>query len=270
MKRSIKPVFYLLLSIVVNTPVVAQQESLSAHTIQLNYRQAEDVMPLIRPFLHPQGVMTGQGYKILVKTSETNYRDLLQFVAEIDVSLRQLRVSVTIDSELAMRENLAMHGTATQTGEDKILENLSSKQYSTGRRDKSALTQQVQVLEGKWANISTGESVPIGQRTRNPDGTITESINYKSVNSGFQVLPRISGEQLSLFIRPQLDTQHREGGGRIQTRSAETTLTGKLNQWILIGGASQAAASQPGSGVYSTKRRKQLHNQIFVKVEVIQ
>lgn len=269
MKRLLKYT-YCLLAIVLNTTLAAQAESLSVHALQLNYRQAEEVMPLIKPFLHPQGIMTGEGYKILVKTSDKNYRDLLQFVAEIDVSLRQLRVSVTLDSERVMRENQALNNTETQTSEDKILENLTTRQYSTGRRDKSALTQQVQVLEGKWAKISTGESVPVGQRTRNPDGTMTESISYKSVNSGFQVLPRISGDQVNLFIRPQLDSRHAEGGGRIQTRGAETTLTGKLNQWILIGGASKAVVNQPGSRVYSTKRRKESHNQIYVKVEVIQ
>lgn len=269
MQKSFKLVLFILLSLLLNTSVLAQQDTLSAQTIQLNYRQAEDVMPLIKPFLHPQGVMTGQGYKILLKTSDKNYRDLLQFVAEIDVSQRQLRVSVTLDSEMVMRENQSQHGVTVDNSDDRILADMAVQQHSTGRRDKSALTQQVQVLEGKWANIKTGESVPIGKRTRNPDGTTTESVTYKAVNSGFQVLPRISGEQVNLFIRPQMDSQHREGGGRIQTRSAETTLTGALNKWILIGGASEASINQPGSRVYSTEKRKKPHNQIFVKVEII-
>ena len=269
MKSLFKSFFYLCV-IVLNTNLAAQPDNLSTYTFQLNHRQAEEVIPLIKPFLHPQGTMTGEAYKILVKTSANNYRDLLQFIAEIDVALRLLRVSVSLDSEQVMKENRASDNAAAQSSSGKVLENMSRQQYSTSRRNKTPLIQQVQVLEGKWATISTGESVPIGQRTRNPDGTTTESIQYKSVNSGFQVLPRISGEQVSLFIRPQLDSRHREGGGRIQTRYAETTLTGKLNQWILIGGASEAEINQPGSRVYSTKRRKKSHNQIFVKVEVIQ
>ncbi len=269
MKKSINLVFYLLLFIAVNTPAMAQSEVLSAHSIQLNYRQAEDIMPLIKPFLHPKGVMTGQGYKILLKTSTKNYQDLMQFVAELDVALRLLRISVTVDNEQVRRENQDSTRQTESSNNKGVLENLTSKQTSTGRRDKSELTQQIQVQEGKWANINTGESVPIGQRTRNPDGTITESIRYKSITSGFQVLPRISGDQVTLFITPQIDSKHKEGGGRIQTRRAETTLSGKLNQWILLGGNSEAVINQPGSRIYSTQKRKKSHNQIFVKVEVI-
>jgi len=263
MKKKCSLIAFILLVAVLPTAVPAQQEALAAYTLQLNYRQAEDIMPLIRPFLHPQGVMTGEGYRILLKTSAKNHRDLLQFVAELDVSMRQLLVSVTLDREQVMRENQAMHPAAAPAKQ-------TVKTYTSARRDKSALTQQVRVQEGKWANISTGESVPVGKRTRNPDGTITESIDYKSVSMGFQVLPRISGERLTLFIRPQMDSPHKQGGGRIQTRSAETTLTGKLNEWLLVGGASEAQINQPGSRVYSSARRKQPHNQIFVKVEVIQ
>ena len=274
MHKLIKSSICLLFGFIIQAQVLAASANLSTYTIQLNSRQAEDVIPLIKPFLHPDGVIQGAGYKILLKTSEKNYRDLLQFVAELDVSLRQLRISVTLDRELVQRENQSLSdqkGTTAKTDNKPILENLTRKRYTTGRRDKTALTQQVQTQEGKWARISTGESVPVGQRTRNPDGTMTESITYKSVDSGFQVLPRINGEQVNLFIRSQLDNPHKEGGGRIQTRSAETNVTGKLNQWILIGGtAAEAEINQPGSRIYSTSKRKQSHNQIFVKVEIIQ
>lgn len=255
----------LLLTLLLCQPTLAQQETLSTHTILLNHRQAEEVMSLLRPFLHPKGIMTGEGSRILVKTSAQNFRDLQQFVAEIDVARRLLRVSVTVDQEQVRREN-AMQQPADQAP----LLAMNSKHVGTGRRDKSALTQQVQVAEGKWATIKTGESVPVGQRMRNPDGTVTESVAYKSVNSGFQVLPRINGEQLTLFIRPQFDSRHPQGGARINTRSAETTVSGKLGKWILIGGAAQAEINQPGSRVYSTGKRMDLHHQLFVKVDVIQ
>ena len=270
MKTSAKLFFVFVLSLLLISTGFAAPEPLATHAIQLNYRQADEVIPLLRPFLHPDGIMTGEGYKILVKTSAQNFRDLQQFVAEIDVSQRQLRVSVTVDRELVKLENQAVGKTGKPMDESPPLANMAVKSYATDRRDKATLTQQVQVQEGKWATISTGESIPVGQRTRNPDGTVTESIAYKSVHSGFQVLPRISGERVNLFIRPQLDSQHPQGGGRIQNRSAETTVSGKLNQWILIGGAIEAEINQPGSRVYATGIRTEPHNQLFVKVEVIQ
>lgn len=265
---------YILLILLLNTighsAVSAEKEGLEAYTITLNYRQAEDVIPLIRPFLHPQGVMTGEGYKILLKTSKKNYRDLLQFVAEIDVAQRRLLISVTVDSERVMRENRPQAPPPESGRDNTILSESTVKQYTLGKRDKHPLTQQLQVVEGKWAKISTGESVPVGKRMKNPDGTITETISYRSVKTGFQVLPRLSKDRVTLFIRPQLDRQNPEGGGRMLERGAETTVSGKLNQWILIGGASEVAVTQPGSRVYTTEKRSKSHNQIFVKVEVVQ
>ena len=258
----------LLFTGIYATRALAQQEALSAYTITLNFRQTDDIMPLIRPFLHPQGTMTGEGYKILLQTSAKNYRDLLQFVAELDVSMRTLRISVTVDSELALREN--QPGEVTNEAEVAgALNKQNVKQYNLETRDKTPLTQQLQVVEGKWAKISTGESVPVGERTRNPDGTITETVKYQAVQTGFRVLPRLQNDMVTLFIQPQLDKQNAEGGGRIDTGSAETTVSGKLNQWILIGGAAEVIVNQAGSRIYSTEQRSQSHNQIFVKVEII-
>lgn len=268
MHRLAKSVYSLLFFLSFSSGVIAQQNNLTTHTIQLNYRQAEDVISLLRPFLHPEGTMAGEGYKILLKTTDRNYKDLLQLVAEVDVSLRQLRISVTVDSELAMLENRSVTGAPAPSGKDEPLANPTSKQYTQGRRNKSPATQQVQVLEGKWARISTGESVPVGQRIHNPDGTITESISYQSVKNSLQVLPRVSGEQVTLFIRPQRESS--ASGDRFKTGRTETTVTGKLKQWILIGGAPEAVIPQPGSRVYSTGKRTESHNQLFVKVEVVQ
>ena len=269
-----KPLLHLLLCLLFFTgPVTqrafAQQETLSAYTITLNYRQADDIVPLLTPFLHPQGKMLGDGYKILLQTSAKNYRDLLQFVAELDVSMRTLRISVTVDSDLAMREN--QPGEVTNEADDSaVLNKPNVKQYDLEKRDKAPLTQQLQVVEGKWATINTGESVPVGERTRNPDGTITETVKYQAVQTGFRVLPRLQNDMVTLFIQPQLNKQNAQGGGRIDTGGAETTLSGKLNQWILIGGAPEMVVDQAGSRIYSTEQRRQSHNQIFVKVEVIQ
>lgn len=255
--------YSIVLLICVLSSVIAQAEELVTKTIQLNYRQAEDVISLLRPFLHPNGVMTGDGYKILVKTSNKNYLDLQQLVAEVDVSMRQLRVSVTLDSELAKLENQLQISADAEDDEQEV------RQYASGNRKTSGTTQHINVIEGKWANVSTGESVPVGQRVRNPDGTITESITYRSVNNSIQVLPRISGDRVTLFIRPQSSNQTGPAG-RTSTRSAETTITGKLKQWILIGGASTAEVNQPGSRVYSTQKSEASSSQMFVKVEVVQ
>ncbi|MDH5444257.1 MAG: hypothetical protein OEY52_01800 [Gammaproteobacteria bacterium] len=254
---------HIILSLILaSSQIIA--EPLTTRAIDLNYRQAEDVVSLLKPFLHPQGVMTADGYKILIKTSDNNYKDLLQLVAEIDVSLRQLKVSVTLDSELARLQNQL-----ESSGQDnKLQDGSASREVTTEVRNLSGKIQHVSVLEGKWANLSTGESIPVGQRIRNPDGTVTESITYKSINSSIQILPRITGEKVMLFIRPQQNTLSGISG-KTRLQSAETTMSGKLNQWVSVGGISQVEVNQPGSRIYSTQKSPETSNQIYVKVEII-
>lgn len=269
MRRVVNLLFGLVLGLALQAQALAAPADLSNYVIPLHSRPAEELIPLLQPFLHPEGAIGGEGQKILLKTSEKNYRDLLQIVAEMDVSQRQLRISVTLDQELAEAENRALAGTAPETANKPVLQDMQGRSYQTPRQE-APLVQQVQSQEGRWAKISSGESIPVGQRTRNPDGTITESVTYKSVNSGFQVLPRLNGDRVTLFIIPQLENMHPEGGGRIETRSAETTVSGKLNQWLLVGGKVAVEVTQPGSRVYSTAKRKSSNNPIYVKVEVVQ
>lgn len=263
MKNISNIITYLLLLL---TTGLCQAEVFVTKSINLNYRQAEDVVSLLRPFLHPDGAITADGYRILVKTSPNNYQDLLQLVAEIDVSMRQLRISVTIDNDLVAQENNPLTNNLDDADEHN---KTVSKLYTTEKKNRPGTTQHVNVTEGKWANISSGESIPVGQRTRNPDGTITESITYKSIDNSIQILPRINGKNVTLFIRPQISTRT-GAAGRSHSQSAETTLTGKLNQWIPIGGTFSIDVNQPGSRLYSTQGRENSEKQMFVKVEILQ
>lgn len=245
-------------------------ESLQTTTLQLNYRQAEDVVSLIEPFIHPQGAISGSGFTIIIKTSAKNLQDIKQLIAEIDVAQRELMISVAIG-----QQDIDTDQTTDTAAEARLEENKSQidtivKNYGTQREQDKPRVTQVRVIEGQWATIKTGKSVPVGHRTRNPDGTVTETIVYKSVNSGFKVLPRIQKENVSLFIQPHNNTLSREGGGKINTQQMETTISGKLGEWLLLGGTTEAQVSQSGSREYSTQRREQSENNIYIKVDIIQ
>lgn len=225
----------------------------------LNYRQADDVASLLKPFLHPDGAMSADNYKLHVKTTNKNYKDLIQLIAEIDVSMRQLKISVTMNDEL-------VNSNDQSNKNDNSDEKSETEEYTTAPRTQ---VKQITVQEGKWASLSTGESIPVGQRIVNPDGTVTESVTYRTINKKYQMLPRITGEKVTLFVRHQSNHQV-ESDSKTQSETVELTLTGKLNQWILLGGVDRTEVNQPGSRVYSTKRSESQNKKMYVKVEVIQ
>jgi hypothetical protein len=110
--------------------------------------------------------------------------------------------------------------------------------------------QRMQVLEGGQAYISTGEIRIYGQ-----------------TGTGFAVMPRVSGSNVTLEIGTQQEAFTRGGG--IQGQRAAATVSGRLGEWIELGGAS-SASTRAGSGVLSSTERTATGNRrIWVKVEEI-
>ena len=111
----------------------------------------------------------------------------------------------------------------------------ASQQTARSARDEQA-EQRLQVLEGGQAYISTGEARIYGQ-----------------AGTGFAVMPRVSGSSVTLDIAAQQEAFTR--GGAVRGERAVSTVSGRLGDWIELGGIS--VSSLRGEG----ERR------IWVKVE---
>ena len=111
----------------------------------------------------------------------------------------------------------------------------ASQQSVRSARDEQA-EQRLQVLEGGQAYISTGEARIYGQ-----------------AGTGFAVMPRVSGSSVTLDIAAQQEAFTR--GGAVRGERAVSTVSGRLGDWIELGGIS--VSSLRGEG----ERR------IWVKVE---
>jgi Bacterial type II/III secretion system short domain len=93
-----------------------------------------------------------------------------------------------------------------------------------GSRDER-VDQRIQVLEGGQAFISTGASR-----------------NYAQADTGFAVLPRVSGSNVFLEIGTRQEAFSR--GGAIQSQRAATTVSGRLGEWIELGGVDSASPAR--------------------------
>ena len=111
----------------------------------------------------------------------------------------------------------------------------ASQQTARSARDEQA-EQRLQVLEGGQAYISTGEARIYGQ-----------------AGTGFAVIPRVSGSSVTLDIAAQQEAFTR--GGAVRGERAVSTVSGRLGDWIELGGISLSSPRADG------ERR------IWVKVE---
>jgi hypothetical protein len=131
--------------------------------------------------------------------------------------------------------------------------------------------QRVQVLEGGHAIIASGQSRPLRQRevVRTPGGVVTrETTVMQDIATGFEVVPRLSGDRVFLDIAPQRETPGALPGS-VQSQRVASTVSARLGEWFEIGGAA-SAASRDDRGIASAARSSaEDSRRVWVKVEEI-
>lgn len=256
--------------------------------ITLNYRTAEQVIPLIQPLVGKDGAVTGLQNRLVIRTSADKLAQIKRVIASIDTQPRRLMIIVRQNTTReALAQEASVYGTVgtdharvtvpETPGDAAARVELGSQRNRVGAKitstrdiENSADTQRVQVLEGNAAFIRAGQSVPYPTRTIVRNGrqvTVVEETQFQDVTSGFYVLPRVSGSQVTLEINPQRNTLGSQGAVNLQ--QASTVLSGRIGEWIELGGVGQQGTSSGSGTVYSTQDVSSDNRSIFVKVEEV-
>ena len=254
--------FPFLLALVAQV-VVAQG---SLEVITLRHRTAEQVIPVLLPLLEPGGVLSGQYNQLIVRTSPANLAQIRSVLDSIDQPARRLTISVRFDAaQDSARGGVQADARISNRGSSAEFRIQDSRSSMDERVD-----QRIQVLEGGRAMISGGESRPVRQRQviQTPGGPVVqESTVIQEAATGFEVVPRVSGSTVYLEIAPQREQFTRGPSGAIQSERVASTVSGRLGDWIDLGGASSASARSE-SGILSSRERTTSGNRaIWVKVE---
>ncbi len=258
----------VLLALICSTFASAQ----SLEVIQLKYRTADEVIPVLQPMLESGAVLTGKDYQLFVRTSPTNLQQLRQALAQIDRAPRNLLVSVREATRSDIQKERiaasAQAGAKEQNGRWQTQGNVSMQADNARSRTSGDAVSSVRLLEGGSAFISTGASVPMVSAVFARKGARGiaggAAVEYQNVSSGFAVTPRVNGERVVLEIDQQ---SQRLEGGAIRSQSLGTQVSGALGEWIQLGGVMQSEDSREhgiGSKRYSTNSDART---LWVKVE---
>jgi hypothetical protein len=130
------------------------------------------------------------------------------------------------------------------------------------------VAQQVQVLEGGRAFISGGETRPLRQRQvfSTPGGTVVQDGTViQEAATGFEVSPRLAGDNVTLDLYAQQEAFGQRGA--IRGQQASSTVSGRLGEWIEVGGSTTSAVAS-GSGVLSSRESaRSADRRMWLKVE---
>lgn len=243
----------LCLAVLFGGQAVAQQE---LEIIPLRSQTVDQVLPTLLPLVEPGGTLTGVNDQLFLRASPRNREEIRRVLATIDRPSRRLiiRVSQNRQSEAASRGGEV--GGQVVIG-DSSRSRIDARLWDTqGARSENS-GQKVQTVEGGQAFIQVGRSlaIPMRQATIGPGGAVIgETVVFQDIGRGFFATPRLNGERVTIDISQQSDSVARFGApGSINTQRLTTTVTGRLGEWIELGGASQQiSGNQTGSFGCST------------------
>lgn len=198
----------------------------SLEVIELRHTTAEQVLPALRPLVEPGGVLTGQRSQLIVRTSPANLAELRRALETLDAPARRLVIAVRFAGESGIESTEVAVGVRGNRIDARARQERSA---GAGRVD-----QRILVREGGRARIATGASRPLGLG----DGTAA----IQDLATGFDVIPRLAGDQVLLEIAPQRETA--SGDGRVRVLRAASMIRTRLGQWVELAGVEGSGSSQ--------------------------
>ena len=287
----------ILILLVFLLAFVTGAQAYELEIINLRHRSAEELLPVIRPLLERDEMVSGMNYQLLLRASPRNVEQIRRLLDSIDTRPRRLRITVMqdVDSETAARltevsgnvglgaARIAVPGgtggvtVSIGRGQD----NVNAQVISTRSLENDRKTQQLTVMEGNRARVTSGQTVPVPQRQviQTPWGTqVTDTTQYREVASGFYVLPRVNGDNVMLEISTQNDSlapnqnlnqNPNQTGNYPVTRIQNTSsrVSGRLGEWINLGGLGQQGSlnnstmNSRGGSTFNEQRN------VLIKVE---
>ena len=213
--------------------------------IPLKHQTVEQMLPMLRPFVSEGGTVTGMNGQLVIKTSPENLAQLQQIIDKFDRAPRQLRITVREgDSASFTRQGVTVEGRipvgeggSIGIGRPEAGEGLEIRAAGGSKTWGTDADRHVRATEGMPAFIQTGVSVPVTTGYRDGWGRFYRERSYQDITSGFYVTPWVNGDRVTLEISP-FSGKPLDQRGSYQKQEISTRVSGRLGEWIDIGGAS--------------------------------
>ena len=263
MKRIVLVALFLFCMLAGLRPALPQ----SLEMIELRNKPAEQIIPVLRPMLDRDGVITGSGFQLMVRTSPQNLAQIRQMVASLDRAARQLLIQVRQDSDVQGNRFDARGNVVLAPGNSRAAGSINDSSL----QGSSNIAQQVRVQEGSPAYIGTGTSQVLPQRTvrRTVNGVVVQdTVVERDLATGFYVTARVAGDNVMLDISTQRETPAPGAGlGAAQVSRTATSISGRLGEWIEVSGVNQSRSTDSSGLLARSSAAGSNSQRVYLRVE---
>ncbi len=270
-----KQVFLLLFLL---TSSIADAES-KITIIQLEGRTAEEIIPLIKPFIHERDTITGMGYQLIIRSSPTRLAEIHKILDQFDrpprrliIHLQQGHLAEDQQQQLSIATNadIGKHATA-EAGKQTQERSIRLRTRAHRRQSDHDILQQIQTLEGKAAFIATGKLIPIQQQSYYISNGIIypqQAAHMQNATTGFYVTPSLNKNRVTLQISPFMNRVG-QSPGTMEMQQVHTVVSGQLGEWIAVAGTHQNSKQQGHGLTRFQSTQIEDNQQIYLRVEEV-
>lgn len=235
--------------------------------MDLHYRPAEEIQPLLQPLLEPGEALSGSGFDLIVKSRPARLTEIRRLIQQLDRRPRNLMISV-MQSQHQSAEALNAEAALSISPNAIRMQGMTGDTRAVGQQGN---LQQLRTLDGQAAHIEIGQLRPYESLTMYATGYgypgVVSSTQWQAVSSGFAVIPRLQADnEIMLDIAPW--SERFRYNGQIDSQSLHTSLRAHLGEWLEIGGISeQKTATEGYSGFNATTQTRA--SRILLKVDLV-
>lgn len=256
----------------------------------LKHLQGHALEETVRNVLGEQAKVTSLRNQLIVVAETDQQRQVEDLVRRLDQPARMLRVSIDQTNSGSLGRTSVSAAGRIDTGNIMITTGQPDRERGNvdvrvrsgddrlrvGARSETETVQQsvsqfIVVMDGDWGQISVGRRVPFTERLRvlcrRHHPVIIETIEYQVVDTGFEVLPQVYGDQVELDIRPYLSMQDHRHPERIVFQDLATRVRVPLGNWFDLGGHMSRQDDVSREILSLTKETRQNDGTIRVKVD---
>jgi type II secretory pathway component GspD/PulD (secretin) len=217
--------------------------------IKVNYRSAAEILPQVQNLLTPEGkasVDTRTNSLIVVDTKESLAK-IQAFVVSMDQPAEQVKVrfrfqeqGVSTDRDISTSGRVSGEYGSVAVGRDRR-EGVHVRAQDRVVNRRGNTESFISVMSGSSAYLWVGKDVPYTERWvyfAHRYAHIVETVNFQRVETGFEVLPIVAGNNVQIAIVPRISSLEK-GGQVVRFTEAATTLSVPKGQWVTIGGSSE-------------------------------
>lgn len=244
----------------------AQQQ---LEVIPLRSQTVDKVLPVLLPLVEPGGSLSGMNNQLFLRASPRNREEIKRALAAIDTPARRLIIRVSQNRQAEIERRGASGSAQVTLGSTRRVE-AGAQVWDTRSVRRDSGEQSVQTLEGASAFIQIGRSlaIPLRQVVIGPGGVVaSETTVFRDVGQGFYAIPRLAGDRVTLDISQQADAAG--PGGSVATQRLSTTVSGRLGEWIELGGGGRRAAAGDRSGVNLSTQDVSESRSVWLQVEEV-